>query len=64
MSLADSISGSPKKLLKKEARGEARVYEFLQQREGDRKERFADNQIYGKRFMENQFLWEDVKVWA
>ena len=25
--------------------------------------RFTENQIY-RRFLENQFLWEDVRVWA
>ena len=38
----------------KEARGKARIYEFLQQREGSRNKRFTDNQIY-RRFTENSF---------
>ena len=39
------------------------LYAFLQQREDSRNKRSTDNQIY-QRFTENQFLWEDVTVWA
>lgn len=42
----------------------ARLYEFLQQREGSRNKRFTDNRMYQKRVIENQFLREEVNVWA
>lgn len=57
LSLGDSISGSPEKLLTGGEVG-ARIYKFLQQREGSRNKRFMEKDLQKK------FLWEDVKVWA
>ena len=47
LSPGDRISDSPEKPLQ-EARGEASVYEFLQQREGIRNKTFTENHIYRK----------------
>lgn len=48
-------------------RREARIYEFLQQRDVSdvsRNKKIIDNQIFRKRLIENQFLWEDSKFWV